>query len=126
ASLESIQLTKTLGNDVALASALAWLALVEAGLGRSDDARAHGATSLQVTQSRGDRFNEVRARGGLGHEALARGEVAAAVEWLEISWEPRSRHSGGLARGPGQSGRGRSFERRASTFAAGGRERTSS
>lgn len=82
ASLESIQLTETLGNDVALASALAWLALVEAALGRSEDARAHGATSLQITQSRGDRFNEMRARGALGLDALARGDLASAVEWL--------------------------------------------
>jgi DNA-binding CsgD family transcriptional regulator len=83
ASLESIQLTEALGNDVALASALAWVGLVEAALGRSDDARAHGARSLELTQARGDRFNEVRALGALGLDALARGDIGASVAWLE-------------------------------------------
>jgi DNA-binding CsgD family transcriptional regulator len=83
ASLEAIQLTVPLGNDIALASSLAWLSLVEATLGRSDDANAHGRRSLQITTARGDRYNEVRARGGLGLEALARGDVAAAADWLE-------------------------------------------
>jgi DNA-binding CsgD family transcriptional regulator len=83
ASLEAIQLTEPLGTDVALASSLSWLALVEATLGRSEDAQAHGRRSLQITTDRGDRFNEVRARGALGLDALARGNMAAAVGWLE-------------------------------------------
>jgi DNA-binding CsgD family transcriptional regulator len=83
ASLEAIQLTEPLGNDVALASSLAWLSLVEATLGRCEDANAHGRRSLRITTARGDRYNEVRARGGLGLAAIARGEVAAAVDWLE-------------------------------------------
>jgi len=83
ASLEAIQLTEPLGNDVALASVLSWLALVEANLGRSEDAQAHGRRSLKITTDRGDRFNEVRARGALGLDALARGDMAAAAEWLE-------------------------------------------
>jgi DNA-binding CsgD family transcriptional regulator len=83
ASLEAIQLTEPLGTDVALASSFAWLALVEATLGRSADADAHGRRSLVVAAERGDRFNEVRARGALGLDALARGDVAAAVDWLE-------------------------------------------
>jgi len=83
ASLEAIQLTEPLGNDVALASSLSWLALVEATLGRSGDAQTHGRRSLQITTDRGDRFNEVRARGALGLDALARGDMAAAAGWLE-------------------------------------------
>jgi DNA-binding CsgD family transcriptional regulator len=83
ASLEAIQLTEPLGNDVALASSLAWLALVEATLGRREDAQIHGRRSLRITTDRGDRFNEVRARGALGLEALARGDMAAAAGWLE-------------------------------------------
>lgn len=83
ASLEAIQLTEPLGTDVALASSLAWLALVEATLGRSKDAQAHGQRSLRITKDRGDRFNEVRARGALGFDALARGDMAAAAGWLE-------------------------------------------
>ncbi len=83
ASLEAIQLTEPLGNDVALASSLARLALVEATLGRYDAANAHGRRSLRITAARGDRYNEVRAREGLGLEALARGDVAAAADWLE-------------------------------------------
>jgi DNA-binding CsgD family transcriptional regulator len=83
ASLEAIQLTEPLGNDIGLASSLAWLALVEATLGRSEDAQAHGRRSLRITTDRGDRFNEVRARGALGLDALARGDMAAAAGWLE-------------------------------------------
>jgi DNA-binding CsgD family transcriptional regulator len=83
ASLEAIQLTEPLGNDVALASSLAWLSLVEATLGRCDDANDHGRRSLRITTARGDRYNEVRARGGLGLAAIARGDVAAAADWLE-------------------------------------------
>jgi DNA-binding CsgD family transcriptional regulator len=83
ASLEAIQLTEPLGNDVALASSLAWLALVEATLGRSEDAQSHGRRSLRITTDRGDRFNEVRARGALGLDALVRGDMAAAAGWLE-------------------------------------------
>jgi len=83
ASLEALQLTEPLGNDVALASVLSWLALVEATLGRSEDAQTHGRRSLRITTDRGDRFNEVRARGALGLDALARGDMAAAAGWLE-------------------------------------------
>jgi DNA-binding CsgD family transcriptional regulator len=83
ASLESVQLTEPLGNDVALGSSLAWLALVEAMLGHGDEARSHGGRALEITARRGDRWNEVRARVGLGHDALARGRVDVAVEWLE-------------------------------------------
>jgi DNA-binding CsgD family transcriptional regulator len=83
ASLEAIQLIEPLGNDVGLASALAWLALVEATLGRSEDAQAHGRRALRMTTDLGDRFNEVRARGALGLDALVRGDMGAAAEWLE-------------------------------------------
>lgn len=83
ASLEAIQLTEPLGNEVGLASTLAWLALVEGTLGRSADAQAHGRRSFEITTERGDRFNEVRARGALGLDALARGDVTAAAGWLE-------------------------------------------
>jgi DNA-binding CsgD family transcriptional regulator len=87
ASLEATQLTEPLGNDVALANSLAWLSLVEATLGRGEEAEAHGRWALQIAVARGDRYNEVRARGGLGLAALARGDLAVAVEWLEPAAE---------------------------------------
>lgn len=83
ASLESMQLTEPLGNDVALAASLARLALVESLLGRSGDALAHARRSLEIAGERGDRWNEVRARAALGAEALARGDIVAVAEWLE-------------------------------------------
>ncbi|TMK79736.1 MAG: helix-turn-helix transcriptional regulator [Actinobacteria bacterium] len=82
ASLESLQLTEPLGNEVALAGSLAWLALVEATLGRSE-AFAHGTHALQISEKRGDGWNEVRARAALGLDALARGDLTTAVDRLE-------------------------------------------
>ena len=82
-ALESVQLTEPLGNDVALAASLAWLALIEAMLGRFADAHAHGTRCLEVARDRGTRYNEVRARAALGLEALGRGDVAVAADWLE-------------------------------------------
>jgi DNA-binding CsgD family transcriptional regulator len=93
ASLESLQLTEPLGNEVGLAGALAWLAFVEAMLGRVE-ARAHGLLALEITEKRGDRYNEARARAGLGLDALARGDPAGAVHWLEPAAELLAR--GGL------------------------------
>ncbi len=81
-SLEATQLTEPLGVNVGLAATVAWLALVEAMLGRSD-ARAHGLRSLELAQRRGDVWNEARARASLGVDAVARGDFAAAVDWLE-------------------------------------------
>lgn len=89
-SLESVQLTEPLGSEVGLAAALGWLALVEAMLGRTE-ARTHGLASLEIARKRGDRWNEVRARAGLGLEALARGDCAGAVEWLEPAAEMLAR-----------------------------------
>ena len=80
--LESLQLTEPLGNDVALAASLAWLGVVEAMLGRAE-ARAHSERALQIAVGVHDEFNIVRARGALGLQSLARGDAAAAVEWLE-------------------------------------------
>ena len=85
-SLEAVQLTEPLGNDVALGSALAWLSLIEAMTGR-EEAQAHGLRSLEIALNRGDRWNEVRARGALGLHALARGDLDAAVGWLEPAVE---------------------------------------
>jgi len=90
ASLESVQLTEPLGTKVGLAAALAWLALVEAMLGRVE-ARAHGVLALEIAEKRGDRWNEVRARAGLGLDALARADFAAAVDWLEPAAEMLAR-----------------------------------
>jgi DNA-binding CsgD family transcriptional regulator len=81
--LECVQLTEPLGNDVALAATLARLALVEAMLGRSGDACAHAGRALEIASARGDDYNAVRARAAFGLEALARGDVNSAVEWLE-------------------------------------------
>jgi DNA-binding CsgD family transcriptional regulator len=87
ASLESLQLTEPLGNDVALASSLARLALIESMLGRSGDALAHAHRSLEVAAERGDRWNEVRARAALGAAALAEGDIVAVAKWLEPAAE---------------------------------------
>lgn len=81
-SLESIQLAESLG-DTTLASAAGNLARVEAGLGRTEDARVHATRSLEISEARGDKYNVVRARGALGFDALARGDIAAALDWLE-------------------------------------------
>src|SRR5262249_36703253 len=83
AGLESVQLAEPLENDVGVASAMGKLALVEGLLGRSKDAQVHAARALEIAESRGDRYNIVRARGALGLESLTRGDVAAAADWLE-------------------------------------------
>ena len=93
ASLESLQLTGPLGNQVGLAGSLAWLALVEAALGRSE-AGAHGAQALEITEKRRDPYNEVRARAALGLDSLARGDLAAAVDWLSPAAEMVARGGG--------------------------------
>ena len=80
--LESLQLTEPLGNDVALASSLIWLALIESMLGRPES-RGHVEHGLAIAERLHDPWNIVRARGVLGLDALVRGDAAAAVEWLE-------------------------------------------
>jgi DNA-binding CsgD family transcriptional regulator len=82
-SLESVQLTEPLGNDVALAASLAWLALLEAALGRDEDSESHATRALGIAATRDDRWNIVRARSALGFAALSSGNVDEAVEWLE-------------------------------------------
>ncbi len=80
--LESLQLTEPLGNDVALAASLAWLAQVEAILGRAE-ARSHGELALKIGERMNDAYNVVRARGALGLDALARGDATDALVWLQ-------------------------------------------
>ena len=80
--LECLQLTEPLGNDVGLAASLAWLALIEAMLGRAES-RAHAERALAIAEPARDEFNVVRARAALGLDALGRGDAASAVEWLE-------------------------------------------
>ena len=80
--LESLQLTEPLGNDVALASSLIWLALIESMLGRPES-RGHVEHGLAIAERLHDPWNVVRARGVLGLDALMRADAAAAVEWLE-------------------------------------------
>jgi DNA-binding CsgD family transcriptional regulator len=81
-ALEALQLNESLGTDTATAACLARLAHIEAILGRCADAVEHGRRSLQISEKRGDCWNIARARAALGHEALARGDVAATVTWL--------------------------------------------
>jgi DNA-binding CsgD family transcriptional regulator len=81
-ALEALQLTESLGTDTATAACLARLAHIEAILGRCADAVEHGRRSLQISETRGDCWNIVRARAALGLEALARGDAAATVTWL--------------------------------------------
>jgi DNA-binding CsgD family transcriptional regulator len=80
--LESLRINEAFGPDVALAASIAWLALLEAMLGRSE-CIAHGDRALKIASSMGDVYNVVRARAALGVEALARGDSQHAVEWLE-------------------------------------------
>ena len=55
------------------------LALVDAWLGRAEQARAHAARRLQEARSKGERPGEVRARAVLGLLALSEGDHAAAA-----------------------------------------------
>ena len=80
--LECLQLTEPLGNDVALAASLLWLGLIESMLGRPES-REHAERALRIAERMHDPWNGVRARGVLGHDALARGDPAEAVAWLE-------------------------------------------
>ena len=80
--LESLQLTEPLGNDVALAASLAWLATVEAMLGRAE-ADVHGRRALEIAERLNDAYNVVRARGALGLGALGQGDAGGAVTWLQ-------------------------------------------
>lgn len=80
--LDSLRLNEAFGPDVALAASIAWLALLEAMLGRPES-RGHGERALQLASSIGDVYNVVRARAALGADALARGDSRQAAEWLE-------------------------------------------
>jgi DNA-binding CsgD family transcriptional regulator len=80
--LESLQLTEPLGNDVGLAASLAWLGLLESMLGRPGG-RDHAARALAIAERLHDPWNIVRARGVLGMDALAHGDPAGAVDWLQ-------------------------------------------
>jgi DNA-binding NarL/FixJ family response regulator len=82
-SVEAVQLMESIGIDVGVAASHARLGLIEALLGKNDDARAHGARALEVATARGDRWNEVRARAALGLEAFSRGDFAVAVDFLD-------------------------------------------
>jgi DNA-binding CsgD family transcriptional regulator len=80
--LESLRINEASGTDVAVAASTAWLALLEAMLGRPES-HGHGERALEIASSIGDLYNVVRARAALGVEALARGDSRQAVEWLE-------------------------------------------
>ncbi len=80
--LESLRVNEAVAADVGLAASLAWLALVEAMLGRAE-CDQHARRALQIAEASNDGYNVVRARGALGLAALARGDAAKAVEWLE-------------------------------------------
>lgn len=82
-SVEAVELMDSLAIDVGVAASLARLALIEAVLGKSDEARVHGARALDVAVGAGDHWNEVRARAALGLEALSRGDFDAAASVLE-------------------------------------------
>jgi DNA-binding CsgD family transcriptional regulator len=80
--LESLQLTEPLGNEVGLAASLIWLGLIESMLGRPES-QSHAERGLEIAERLHDPWNIVRARGVLGFDALARGDPATAVAWLE-------------------------------------------
>jgi tetratricopeptide (TPR) repeat protein len=52
--------------------------------------------ALKIAETRGDGWLEVRARAGLGLDALGRGDPAAAVDWLEPAADMLAR--GGVRR----------------------------
>jgi DNA-binding CsgD family transcriptional regulator len=80
--LECLQMTEPLGSEVGLAACLLWLGFIEAMLGRPDS-RPHAEAALALAERRGDVYNIVRSRAALGVGALARGDAAQAVDWLE-------------------------------------------
>jgi DNA-binding CsgD family transcriptional regulator len=92
--LECLQMVEPFGSHVALAASLAWLGTVEAMLGRAES-RAHAEAALRIAEARRDLYNVVRARGALGLEALARGDVGEAADWLEPAVTATA--SGGVA-----------------------------
>src|SRR4029079_3239769 len=77
--LEALQLAEP---TVVQAACLVWLAFVEALLGRTES-REHAKTALGLARSWWDDFNDARAHGALGVEALGRGDSVNAVQWLE-------------------------------------------
>jgi DNA-binding CsgD family transcriptional regulator len=81
-SLEALQLIEPFQTDTSTAGCLGRVALIEAMLGRTADAVAHGRRALELAEGRNDRWNIVRARVALGAEAAARGDASATVEWL--------------------------------------------
>jgi DNA-binding CsgD family transcriptional regulator len=76
--LEALELVET---RVAQAASLAWLALIEALLGRAES-EEHALEALGIAEETEDEFNVVRARAALGVGALARGKASDAVEWF--------------------------------------------
>jgi DNA-binding CsgD family transcriptional regulator len=80
--LESLRINEASGPDVAVAASTAWLALLEAMLGRPES-HSHGNRALEIASGIGDVYNVVRARAALGIESLAGGDSKQAVEWLE-------------------------------------------
>ena len=89
-ALEAVQIVEELGSRRTLDDCLSRLAIFEAALGREAESRNHAQAALESALQRGDRKNEVRARGALGQLALVTGEpeeavgqLAPAVEALE-------------------------------------------
>lgn len=80
--LEALELTEPLGNQVALAATLAWLAQIEAMTGRQES-REHAERALAIAERRGDRWNVARACLALGSGFLISGRPAEAVGWLD-------------------------------------------
>lgn len=79
---EAVQLAEATGQTVISAHALAVLAEIEAGIGHTRDAQAHGAESLRITEEFGLAAIRPYALRALGLDHLAHGRVDAALEVL--------------------------------------------
>jgi DNA-binding CsgD family transcriptional regulator len=93
------ELAEQVGDELSLGRVLAAVALVEAHLGRIEDARAHAEAALAISRSLSDEITAIGARGALGHLELVLGNVQAAARHLaelpgrlvELGWnEPSS------------------------------------
>ena len=81
-AVESLRRAKLAGLDEETMSALIHVALVEAGLGRSDACRRHAAEAIELSRRHGSKTVEANAREAIGFLELGLGRLDAAVECL--------------------------------------------
>ena len=79
---EALELAEQAHDDPAQGRALQAAALVEAHLGRVNDARANAARALEIAQAASSEITAIESLGVLGHIELAAGNVNAAADHL--------------------------------------------